>query len=432
MRIFFVFALIMYSSLQAQNLKREADWGFKWAVNENGTVTAKNIIQTSPAARAGLKQDDLIIQVNDVEVKSAMDIQQVTKWIRGGDLVKLTIDRKKKKTSISFRLNPKPLESYDGIQVSYGEVETSQGYSIRTITTMPKSTSGKLPGIFFVSWLSCDPVEINPANMDGWAQLIRDFATRSGMVFMRPEKPGLGDSQGPDCSVCDLNQDMQAFRAAFKQFKKNPYVDSTRIFVFGGSIGGALAPVLMQEENLKGIIVANTFGRTWFEHFMDFERTRLQLIGKSFAEVNDQMKLFSEFYTDYLIAKRTPKQIIESKPYLKEVWYDEPESQFGRPSAYHHQVQELNVPGAWQRINYPALVIYGELDWIMSKQEHDYIVNVVNTTHPGHAELRIIKGMDHHFSIYNSLNESFEASSVNYAKDVFPFIKQWIDQRLKE
>jgi hypothetical protein len=73
----------------------------------------------------------------------------------------------------------------------------------------------------------------------------------------------------------------------------------------------------MQNENLKGIIVANTFSRSWFEHFLDFERTRLEFAGKSFAEINQIVKLFSEFYGDYLLKAKTPDEVLQSKPHLK-------------------------------------------------------------------------------------------------------------------
>lgn len=352
------------------------------------------------------------------------------KQIHSNDVVKLEIIRSGKKLGISFRCPSKPLEKMEGVETIYGEVKSSLGYYTQTITTRPTGTKEKLPGIFFVGWLSCDPIELNPKNMDGWAQLIQDFATKSGMVFMRAERPGLGDSQGPACENCDLRNDMAAFRAAFSAFKKLDFVDSTKIFVFGGSIGGALAPVLMQDEKIKGLIVAGTFGRTWFEHFMDFERKRLELSGKSFSEVNQSMNYFAEFYTDYLIQRRMPKEITDSKSYLKDIWYDEPTAQFGRPAAYHQQVQQLDVPGAWQKISCPVMSIYGEYDWIMSKQENEYIAYVVNAIHPGKAEFHVIPKKDHHFSIYKTPQEAFEGAYVNYSKDVFPLIMNWVSKGL--
>ena len=142
------------------------------------------------------------------------------------------------------------------------------------------------------------------------------------------------------------------------------------------------------------------------------------------------MKLFTEFYADYLLHKMTPGDVIKAKPYLKDVWYDEPTGQFGRPASYHHQVQQLDVPGAWQKINYPALIICGEYDWIMSIQEHEYIEHIVNATHSGNGELKIISQMDHHFSNYKNRQEAFEGAYINYSTEAFTLIFNWINKNL--
>lgn len=429
-----ILSLVLISSLVAnsQNLKRQAKWEFEVKTSPEEKITVKSIAPGSSTAKAGLKENDLIISINGQLINSNTSFVQAKKKIKAGEEVSIKIKREGKEKTISFKSPAKPFESMEGVEIINGEARSSYGYYVQTISTKPKSTPAgrKLPGIFFVGWLTCDPVEINPNSMDGWALLIQDFATKSGMAFMRVEKPGVGDSQGPDCQSCDLNQDMAAYRTAFKEFKKLDFVDSSQIFVFGGSIGGALAPVLMQNENLKGIIVANTFGRTWYEHFLDFERTRLEFAGKSFSEINQSMKLFAEFYGDYLLHNKTPRDVISAKPHLKDLWYDGPESQFGRPSVYHHQVQQLNVPAAWQKINFPVLVIYGEYDWIMSRQEHEYIAHVVNSSHPGSAELKIIPQMDHHFSIYKTPKEAFEGNYINYSQDVFPSIQNWIKSKV--
>lgn len=409
--------------LSSQNLKRQASWPFKLSISDNGMVTVSSL--ESVAVKAGLLDKDEIVTINGKKITGQPDITQVKKEIKGGDIVNITAKRGGKEVKASFKILPRPFEKYEGIDVNYGEVKTQYGYSVQTITTRPAGVTKKMPGIFFVGWLSCDPVEVNPANLDGWAQLIQDFAARSGMAFMRVEKPGMGDSGGPDCESCDLENDMAAYRAGFAAFKKMSFIDSTQLFVFGGSIGGALAPVLMQNEKLKGIIVANTFSRTWFEHFMDFERGRLELSGNA-KELNKSMNLFSEFYSDYLIKKQTPGEVIKQKPHLAEIWYDEPTSQFGRPAKYHHQVQHLDVAGAWQKLSSPVLVIYGQYDWIMSRQEHEYIVHLVNGLRPGTATLQVIPNMDHHFSVYKTTQEAFEGSYVNYSKDVFPMIMNWI------
>lgn len=429
MRTIFIFLVLFPFACLSQNLKRQASWPFRFTLIDEGLVLAQSVDPQSIAAKAGLREGDQIISINNQKLSDLNSIEKAKSEIKAGATVTLMVVRSGEKRTISFKAPMKPYETIEGIEVKHGEVKTSFGYYVQTITTLPVKRPEKLPALFFVGWLSCDPVETNPSNMDGWAQLIQDFAAKSGMAFMRVEKPGLGDSQGPDCSQCDLSHELAAYASAFKAFKRMSFVDSTQMFVFGGSIGGALAPVLMQNEKLKGMIVANTFSRTWFEHFMDFERTRLELSGSPFSTVNKSMTLFAEFYTNYLIHQNTPGEIVTKEPHLKEIWYDEPSSQFGRPSAYHQQVQQLDVSGAWEKINFPVLVLYGEYDWIMSRYEHDYIVHVVNETHPGNATLQVIPQMDHHFSVYKSPQEAFESSYINYSKEALPIVMNWIKSR---
>lgn len=411
-----------------QHLKRQAQWEFQIDFSD-GKAIVKSVGVNSAAYRAGLRERDVVATINDQSVPSTAAVAQLQRATKGGDVLRIHVVRSGKQKSIVYQIPPKLPEPFEGVEIIMGESMSSFGYYVRTITTRPTTavSGGKMPALFFVGWLSCDPVEVNPAVMDGWAMLIRDFATKSGMVFMRVEKPGMGDSQGPPCEASDLRHDLAAYRAAFGDLKKLDFVDSTRIIVFGGSIGGALAPVLMRDENPKGIVVANTFSRTWFEHFLDFERTRLAFAGKTFTEVNRNMKLFSEFYADYLLRGKTPGEVLEAKPHLAGIWYDKPGSQFGRPSAYHHQVQDLDVPAAWEKTDCPVLVIYGEYDWIMSRQEHEYIAHVVNSRRPGLAELKIIPGMDHHFSVYKTPREAFDGNYVNYSTDVFAVIQRWVE-----
>lgn len=424
-------ALTIAPATHSQNLKRQAQWDFRLSQNDNGEIVARAVRAGSPVEKAGLKDSDVILSLNGFQTATPDAALMARNKIMEGDPVSISIKRAGKTIRVAFRAVARPLEKMDGVETLYSESKTNYGYYVRTITTRPVGASGKLPGILFVPWLSCDQVEINRENMDGWAQLIQDLATKSGMAFMRVEKPGLGDSQGPDCANCDLNEDLAAFRAGFTSFKRMAFVDSTKLFVVGGSIGGALAAILMKDEPLKGIVIANTFGRSWFEHFMDFERTRMELLGTSFPEINESMTLFSEFYVDYLIKKATPKTIIESKPHLKSIWYDGPTSQFGRPSQYHQQLQNLDVAGAMSKLSCPALVVFGEFDWIMSRPDHEYITHVINKSHPGRAELIVIPGMDHHFSVYKTREEAFEGSTVNYAQQAFSAIHKWMLDKLK-
>ncbi len=90
---------------------------------------------------------------------------------------------------------------------------------------------------------------------DGWSMMLRQVMQQSGMQMVRIEKPGVGDSEGPSCAQADLDDDMAAFRAGIRAALADPGADPARLYLFGGSVGGALAPVLASEFDVRGIVV---------------------------------------------------------------------------------------------------------------------------------------------------------------------------------
>lgn len=75
------------------------------------------------------------------------------------------------------------------------------------------------------------------------------------------------------------------------------------------------------------------------------------------------------------------------------------------------------------------LIIYGEYDWIMSKEDHEEIAQVVNTNNPGKAELFIIPKISHMFGIHPSLKEAFNGTNEKYASQVSDIIINWLSKQ---
>jgi pimeloyl-ACP methyl ester carboxylesterase len=316
-------------------------------------------------------------------------------------------------------------ENLPGCDVRYGSVGTPRGYRVRTVLTRPTGAEGKLPTLVFLPWLSCDPVE-SPGPGDGWMQMLHGVAQRSGWALYRVEKPGVGDSEGPPCSQNDLETDLAAFRAALAQVRKLDGVDSSRIVLFGGSIGGALAPVLAAEAKCAGVIAAGGFSRTWYEHMLEIERARLTFEGTPPADVNRAMKGLVTFYDLYLHQKLTPAEVLARRPDLTPLWHDAPDGQYGRPAAYYQQVEDLDVEDAWSRIEVPVLVLHGEYDWIMSRAEAEHAAEIVNARAPGRARLVILPRTDHHFGVYASPLDAYRERGGQVSDEVVTRITEWL------
>jgi len=323
-----------------------------------------------------------------------------------------------------------PHETIPGRTVEYASVVAARGARVRTITSRPSNAPGRLPAIVFVPWLSCDTVEAPRGPKDGWARMLNAVAAGVDAVFVRVDKPGVGDSEG-NCADTSLEDDLAAYRAAIRATLARSDVDPSRLVLFGGSIGGALAPVLAREFTVHAIAVSGGFSRTWSEHILGHERRRLTLSGSAPAAINSSMRGFVDFYSLYLDARMTPGQVLAQRPDLKALWYDEPEHQYGRHARYFQEVQSLNVEAAWDAVRVPTLVVWGEYDWIMGRADQERIVEIVNAHKPGLARLVVIPGMNHHFDRFADPVSAFREKGGVYAADATGVIVEWLRDAAK-
>ena len=315
------------------------------------------------------------------------------------------------------------VETYPGIDVQLGQVALADGTLLRTIVTRPHAATGKLPVVFFVGWLSCDSMEA-ASEFDGFSTLIRRVVQAPGYMTFRVDKPGVGDSQG-DCAKTDFTTELEGYRAAFRAMRADPRVDTSRIVLLGISNGGGVAPLVAERTPVRGYVSVSGWGRTWYEHMLEHERQRLALAGKDPEEVTRQMELFARFYTEYLIEKKTPAQVLAAHPEMKSIWYDKPQSQYGRPAAFYQQLQALNLAGAWETAQGDVLVIRGKEDWIMSHADAEAIAEAVDIGHPDYVTFEERPG-DHGMMVHGSMYASFKRQPAKFDDGVATLILQFL------
>jgi pimeloyl-ACP methyl ester carboxylesterase len=277
-----------------------------------------------------------------------------------------------------------------------------------------------VPAVFFVGWLSCDSVEYARGETDGFGAIFWRVIETSRFVTVRMDKEGVGESAG-DCSQTDFLTELSGYRAAFDSLGKYPFIDLDRVFVVGLSNGGGTSPLVAQAHPVRGYIAASSWGRTWYEHMIELERTRLAAdANNTAAEVNASLKAFTDFYSLYLIHKKTPGEILKLHPEWANLWYDEPGGQYGRPAAFYQQLQDLNLGDTWSAVNVPVLVLRGSDDSIMSHNDSVAITDIVNRKKPRRAEFVEVSDADHLLSVRGKL-----------ADPVVPKMLQWINQQLR-
>lgn len=328
------------------------------------------------------------------------------------------------------RAGSKPLEALPGVDTEYGVLRVADA-RLRTIVTRPANRAGRMPAALFVQWLSCDTIEVSSNPRDGWSAMLRGLIIQSGLVWMRTEKSGVGDSQGPPCDQLDYETELSYHRAALQALKARPDVDPKRIVVYGGSMGSNYAPLVAAGDDVAGVVVWGGGAFTWFERMLRFERNAIVLGDTPPADIAPEVDARAAYFARYLLKGETPAAIAKSDPELGKVWSrivgTSSDAHYGRPFAFHQQAQRQNWAGAWARVTAPVLVLYGEYDWFESYDAAALIPDIVNRNRPGSASVRVIPKLNHHFTRYATARDAFkEQGGTTDATPAVDAILEWL------
>lgn len=322
-------------------------------------------------------------------------------------------------------------EEIAGLDSHYGVLRTKDGARLRTILTRPSGTTVRLPAILFVQWLSCDTIELPASQQDGWSRMLRRLAQDSGMVMMRTEKAGVGDSEGGPCEALDYETELAHHRAALAALRRSPHVDPKRIFVFGASMGGNMAPLVAAGEDIAGVMIWGGGAKSWFERLLGFERRAQELAGKPGAEIDRYLRSLSRCLVAYLLDRQNPADIAREQPALGGIWSQmvgtDAGSHYGRPFAFHQQAAAQDWAAAWERVNAPVLVLYGEYDWYEDAAAHRLVADIANRRKAEQGTYVEIPATDHHFMRFPDAQAAFRdtGGAVN-ADPVVEIMLGWL------
>jgi pimeloyl-ACP methyl ester carboxylesterase len=427
--------LSCYSPAFAEDLKRQGSFGVQLApvpeavraqlhLAEGRGILVQHVAPGSSAADGGIIADDIILKINETEVGDVNKFIELARGFRAGDTVRVTLLRGGRQLNKSFALKPRPTETSPDFDILYKSV--ADGTRRRVIVTRPR-TGGARPAVLFLTGIGCGSQDNLPSDST-LAELLYGL-TRRGFVTMRVEKSGVGDSEGPPCASpqVDLQAEVRGYVAGLKALKGYDFVDGGNVFLFGLSIGGIDAPLVAREVPVRGVMVAETIGTSWYEYELANMRRQLLLRGHPYDEVERIVRRKEYCNHRLYVGGETPEQIAKDAPDCAQL-----PSQPPAPYTYMRQVVALNLAETWKAVDAPVLVIYGTSDFLTSLDEHQYLVDLINSFHKGRATLAAIEQMDHFLARAKTMRESMRRIGDEQARDEFQpaileRVRDWLD-----
>lgn len=431
--LFAAFALLN-SVTTAQELRRSGFFGIAAAPltsaervrlqpGETG-ILVKDVVAGGSAKDAGILPNDIIIAVSDHKVEDVNDFVQTAKRLRAGDSATIHLHRGAELLSVRVLVKPRPLEAAPDVVTLYKAV-TVDGSLRRVIITVPK-TPGRHGAVLYINGIGCFSQE--SADLQSPDAKLLYGLTRAGFVTMRVEKSGMGDSEGPPCAspVVDLEAERRGYVAGLMALRQYPFVDPENVFLVGISIGGVQAPLVAQRAPVKGIVVINTVIKPFLEYLIDTRRRQNLLNRVPYDEMERRLRINERCNHRLLIERQSPDQILKESPECRDY--------ISYPAAYTYMQQwaALNPAEEWKKVSAPVLVVYGTSDFVSTIADNPYMIDVINSFHPGHATLIAIPNMEHGMTKASSMEASINraaGSPVEFEPAVLDAIRTWLVQQ---
>lgn len=366
--------LLGFHSLSGQQLKRPGTLGiYPAALSATEALNAgldglkgvrvAKVIPGSSAEKIGIQVGDLVLQVNGATVESPSGIVAQLGALSAGEEIALTIVRAEKEINLRGLMGTRALPLAANANISFGEVPFEGGH-LRSFFEKPQG-EGPFPVIYFLQGYTCQSIEY--ANPNHPLRKLVNQWVDNGYAVYRIEKPGVGDSEGtPECGEINFDTELAAFRAGYQALLKEKEVDIDRLFVYGHSLGGVVAPFLASEFAPAGVMVYGFVLKSWKDYMFDMQwEQRIRMKddpGDAMADVQAGRKLLNAYF-DEMLAPSAFLQTDQDRALFADIMsYDGGEHCFGRHYTFWQTIDKKNLPLEWQKVNCPVLSMYGEYD----------------------------------------------------------------------
>ncbi|CRK84672.1 alpha/beta hydrolase family protein [Neobacillus massiliamazoniensis] len=298
-------------------------------------------------------------------------------------------------------------------------IGTETKYPLNGILTIPNETNGLFPAVVLVQGSG-------PSNMDekiGNNYPFKDLAeglSEKGIAVLRYDKRTLvyGKEMRNDTGISVKEETIEDAILAADFLRKDPRMDSNKIFIVGHSLGGMLAPRIDAEGgSFAGVIIMGGSPRKLEEIMMD--------------QNNDVLNSLNKFLK--MIAK---KQIAALSSKFDNIYYlSDEEAKSTKVLGRYVRAYYFKEMGEHQTINYlktldkPVLILQGEKDFqVTVEKDFDVYRNLLGDM--PNVTFKLYPNLNHLFmpSVYGEILKAKKEYKVaqRVDKQVINDISDWI------
>ena len=398
-----------FQFLVAQPLQRKAYLGAELSLIDNRLTITR--INGGTAESLQIMEGDIMLSINGIEISDRQSITNILSQSKEGDQANFQVLRTGKTKKLNGKFIGRPRESSLHAEVIYDHAAYKEG-KLGVIINKPDGEKS-MPAMLFIPGYTCSSID-NLSDNHPYKRIIDAF-NQAGFVTLRIEKSGLGDSQNtPACESCDLLDEIANFEVGLQKLKSLPYVDTSKIIIFGHSMGGIIAPAIGAKNGVAGVVVYGTTAKSWFEYQIEMVRIQNQLAGLDpiahEQSVRDQYELNYRYFVKKESLTDIAKDSLSLQALITTFQYDPINGRlFGRNAEYWRQIQDINHLENWKNIQAQVLVQYGESDFqAFSRADHEQIVNTCNYYNEGSAALHVFPLTDHYFAKSGTMQDAYD------------------------
>lgn len=380
-------------------LARRARLGLTFVETDRG-MAVEAVAPRSPAAVAGIEVGDLVVRINATDIRSAESLAERVRTVHAGEPTTFTVLRGDESLDVQVVPDEVLREGDLESKVEYSAFRGSSG-RLRSVWAVPKSSSVEArPAVLIIRGVGASAADA-PGN-NPYRELAQRLV-RAGVIVVRYDPEGVGDSEGPSNATVDFNAEVADARAALAHVRDDYRVDNKRVFLLGHGTGGGVAAVLAaSDKSVAGLVVIGMIARPLMEYLLDSRRQQMALAAVPPADVDDILHEHVSIFSAVLGDGRRPAPdeygIVSADGTV-----------LGKTPAYWQQYDQVNFGRLFSRMTIPVMNAIGEFDFVSTLADHQAIAEALRARGDRGQLLYQFDKADHDLRSYDSRDAAFAA-----------------------